>query len=88
MSRYPRTFSHTGISVPDLEQAAEFYSEVMGCYHIMEPTTITEESNTPIGQMCTDVFGKTIAECVTQALISPERYLIAGVQLKPDLMCS
>ena len=23
----------------------------------MEPTTITEESNTPIGQMCIDVFG-------------------------------
>lgn len=58
MSRNPRTFSHIGISVPNVEKAAEFYSEVMGWYHIMEPTVITEESNTPIGQMCMVVFGK------------------------------
>jgi hypothetical protein len=35
-----------------------FYSDVMGWHHIMEPTVITEESNTAIGQMCIDVFGK------------------------------
>jgi catechol 2,3-dioxygenase-like lactoylglutathione lyase family enzyme len=57
MSNYPRTFSHIGISVPDVEKAVEFYTEVMGWYHIMEPTVITEESATPIGQMCIDVFG-------------------------------
>ena len=57
MATYPRTFSHIGISVPDVEKAAKFYSEVMGWYHIMEPTIITEESDTPIGQMCIDVFG-------------------------------
>jgi lactoylglutathione lyase family protein len=57
MNTYPRTFSHIGISVPDVEKAAKFYSDVMGWYHIMEPTVITEESNTPIGQMCIDVFG-------------------------------
>ena len=49
MSTYPRTFSHIGISVPDVEKSAKFYSEVMGWYHIMEPTIITEEANTPIG---------------------------------------
>ena len=59
MSTYPRTFSHIGISVPDVEKAAKFYSEVMGWYHIMEPTVITEEADTPIGQMCIDVF-----ECI------------------------
>jgi lactoylglutathione lyase family protein len=57
MSTYPRTFSHIGISVPDLEKAVEFYSKVMGWYLIMKPTVITEESETPIGIMCTDVFG-------------------------------
>jgi catechol-2,3-dioxygenase len=51
MNTYPRTFSHIGISVPDVEKAAKFYSDVMGWYHIMEPTVITEESNTPIGQI-------------------------------------
>jgi len=57
MSTYPRTFSHIGISVPDVEKAVTFYREVMGWYVIMEPTTIEEESETPIGQMCIDVFG-------------------------------
>jgi catechol 2,3-dioxygenase-like lactoylglutathione lyase family enzyme len=57
MSNYPRTFSHIGISVPDVEKAVQFYSAVMGWYQIMEPTVITEESDTPIGQMCIDVFG-------------------------------
>jgi catechol 2,3-dioxygenase-like lactoylglutathione lyase family enzyme len=37
MSTYPRTFSHIGISVPDVEKAAKFYSDVMGWHHIMEP---------------------------------------------------
>ena len=46
MSTYPRTFSHIGISVPDVEKAAKFYSDVMGWYHIMEPTIITEEAHT------------------------------------------
>ena len=58
MSNYPRTFSHIGISVPDVEKAVEFYSNVMGWYQIMKPTLITEESDTPIGQMCIDVFGE------------------------------
>jgi lactoylglutathione lyase family protein len=53
---YPRTFSHIGISVPDLEKAVKFYTEVLGWYLIMEPTTITEDDSA-IGEMCTDVFG-------------------------------
>ncbi|MFT6905528.1 MAG: lactoylglutathione lyase family protein [Oleiphilaceae bacterium] len=53
---YPRTFSHIGISVPNLEQAVKFYTEVLGWYLIMEPTEVVED-NTPIGEMCTDVFG-------------------------------
>lgn len=27
---YPRSFSHIGISVPDLEAAVKFYTEVLG----------------------------------------------------------
>ena len=53
---YPRTFSHIGISVQDLAQAVKFYTEVLGWYLIMAPTEITED-NSPIGEMCTDVFG-------------------------------
>jgi lactoylglutathione lyase family protein len=53
---YPRNFSHIGISVPDLEAAVKFYTEVLGWYTIMKPTKIVED-NSAIGEMCTDVFG-------------------------------
>ena len=53
---YPRTFSHIGISVPDVEKAVEFYTKVLGWYLIMKPTEIVEDDS-PIGEMCTDVFG-------------------------------
>jgi len=56
--RYPRAFSHIGITVPDLDKAVKFYSEVMGWYIIMPPTDVTEEKETAIGQMCIDVFGE------------------------------
>ena len=53
---YPRSFSHIGLSVTDLDAAVKFYTEVMGWYLIMPPTTITEDDSA-IGVMCTDVFG-------------------------------
>jgi lactoylglutathione lyase family protein len=55
---YPKTFSHIGITVPNIEAAVKFYTEVLGFYIIMEPTTITKERGTAIGQMCIDVFGE------------------------------
>jgi len=51
---YPRTFSHIGISVPSVEKAVKFYTEVLGWYLIMEPTEILEDDSA-IGEMCTDV---------------------------------
>jgi lactoylglutathione lyase family protein len=53
---YPRAFSHIGLSVPDLEEAVRFYTEVMGWYVIMPPTEIVEDDSA-IGVMCQDVFG-------------------------------
>jgi lactoylglutathione lyase family protein len=54
---YPRTFSHIGISVPDIEGAVKFYTQVLGWYLIMQPTEIKQD-NSAIGDMCTDVFGE------------------------------
>jgi lactoylglutathione lyase family protein len=54
--QYQRTFSHIGISVPDLDAAVKFYTDVLGWYLIMTPTEITEDDSS-IGVMCTDVFG-------------------------------
>jgi lactoylglutathione lyase family protein len=55
-STYPRSFSHIGLSVTDLDAAVKFYTEVLGWYLIMPPTTIHEDDSA-IGVMCTDVFG-------------------------------
>ena len=56
--RYPRSFSHIGITVPDIHKAVKFYEDVMGWYVIMKPSVVLEETDTAIGQMCIDVFGK------------------------------
>jgi lactoylglutathione lyase family protein len=58
VKNYPRSFSHIGITVPNLQEAVRFYSEVMGWYIIMEPSVIKKERETAIGQMCIDVFGE------------------------------
>lgn len=58
MKTYPKTLSHIGLSVPNLEDAVKFYQEVMGWYVIMEPTDVIEDPSTAIGVMCEDVFGK------------------------------
>ena len=55
---YPRSFSHIGITVPDITKAVNFYSEIMGWYLIMEPSVVKKENETAIGQMCIDVFGE------------------------------
>ena len=58
MTTYPKTFSHIGLSVPNLEEAVAFYEDVMGWYTIMKPTVVHEESESAIGKMCIDVFGE------------------------------
>jgi lactoylglutathione lyase family protein len=55
---YPRSFSHIGITVPDINKAVEFYQKVMGWYVIMNPSKVSKERDTAIGQMCIDVFGE------------------------------
>jgi catechol 2,3-dioxygenase-like lactoylglutathione lyase family enzyme len=51
------SFSHIGITVPDLERAVAFYSEAFELYVIMPPTEIRHDDSA-IGQMCDDVFGE------------------------------
>ena len=47
--KYPKSFSHIGITVPNIHKAVKFYQEVMGWYVIMEPSSVKKESNTAIG---------------------------------------
>jgi len=53
---YPRRFSHIGLSVPNLDAAVSFYTEVMGWYVVMAPSDIVKDDSA-IGVMCNDVFG-------------------------------
>ncbi len=56
MMPYPRNFSHIGLSVPDLDKAVKFYTDVLGWYTIMAPSDVHNDDSA-IGQMCRDVFG-------------------------------
>jgi hypothetical protein len=40
---YPKSFSHIGLTVPNIKEAVKFYSEVMGWYVIMEPSKVKKE---------------------------------------------
>lgn len=53
----PVSFSHIGITVPDLDRAVDFYTKALGLYLIMPPTKISHDAS-PIGVMCDDVFGE------------------------------
>lgn len=56
MTTTPRSFSHIGLSVPDLDAAVTFYAGTLGFYVLMPPSEISEDDSA-IGTMCTDVFG-------------------------------
>ncbi|MDO1514704.1 VOC family protein [Maribacter confluentis] len=87
---YPKSFSHIGITVPDLKKAVEFYSEVMGWYVIMKPSKIKNEKETAIGLMCIDVFGDDweefeIAHMSTSDGIGVELFSFPhGVKVAPE----
>jgi len=55
--KYPKSFSHIGITVPNIHKAVRFYEEIMGWYLIMKPSPVKKERDTAIGQICIDVFG-------------------------------
>ena len=82
------TFSHIGITVPDLEKAVEFYSKAFGLYVIMGPTEIKHDESA-IGQMCDDVFGKgwdrfKIAHLATGDKIGVEIFEFKNAELRED----
>ena len=42
---YPKAFNHIGLSVPDVDAAFKWYTEVLGFYPIMKPTVITKDDS-------------------------------------------
>ena len=45
MNQTPRTFSHIGLSVPDLDAAVKFYTDVLGFYVVMQPSEAIEDDS-------------------------------------------
>jgi lactoylglutathione lyase family protein len=77
MSTTPRSFSHIGLSVPDLDKAVTFYRDVLGFYVIMPPTKIVADQS-DIGVMCNDVFGDGWGEFRIAHLATADRI---GIEL-------
>ncbi len=61
-NKYPRKFSHVGISVKNIEELVKWYKDVLGFYVLMEPTLVKNEDKTAIGKMCQAVFGNTFED--------------------------
>jgi len=88
VTHYPKSFSHIGLSVPDLDAALTFYRDVLGLYVIMEPTEVVEDDS-DIGRMCTDVFGPgwnrlRIAHMATADRIGLELFEMDGNRAPED----
>ena len=71
-TKYPRSFSHIGITVPTIKEAVDFYKNVMGWYLIMPPSQVKKQRETAIGQMCIDVFGEEWSEFEIAHLVTSD----------------
>jgi predicted enzyme related to lactoylglutathione lyase len=54
---YPRTCTHVGITVPDLDQAVQWYQTVLGCYVVAGPFDLVADDS-HFGQIAIDIFGE------------------------------
>lgn len=55
---YPVNFSHVGLTVPSLERAIRFYTEVLGWYHISGPIEVSEEKENNLTRISKLIYGK------------------------------
>lgn len=57
---HPRTFSHLGVAVDDLDRAIAFYGDVFGLYSLHPVQEFDEETSgdATVGQVLTDVYGR------------------------------
>ena len=55
---YPRTINHVAVSVPDLDKAITWYTEVLGFNLVMGPMEGSANDYSHIGKMFQDIFGE------------------------------
>lgn len=82
--------NHVGIMVGDIQQAVEFYTQVLGLCIVMNSTKVQEERETAIGRMCIAVFGEgfegfNIAHLVTTDGIGVELFEMKNRDERHDL---
>jgi len=54
----PRAFAHVGVTVPDIDEAIEWYESVLGFERLMEAQTIAGDGESQISELCLDVLGE------------------------------
>ena len=54
----PRAFAHVGLTVPDVDEAIEWYESVLGFERLMEAQTIAGDGESQISRLCLDVLGE------------------------------
>lgn len=52
----PRSIAHVGASVPDIDDAIEWYESVLGFECFMGPEQVDGDEDTQIGELCRDVL--------------------------------
>lgn len=67
----PFTFPHTGLTVPDLDQAVAWYTENLGFELLAGPLEVLEDE-TPLGKTATRIYGKGFSRFRFAHLSTPD----------------
>ncbi len=54
----PRPFAHVGVTVPDVEEAIDWYETILGFECIMGPEAVAGDGDSHISKLCLDVLGE------------------------------
>lgn len=65
------TFSHIGITVPNVDEAIEWYREVFGYYLLAGPLAVAEDDS-PLGRAAQGIYGEGFSRFQFAHMASPD----------------